>query len=226
MTIQTDALPNPAVSPPVIVIGGGGHGRVVIEALLRAGAMVAGVIDPDPNVAARLPPDVPWLGDDHALAAHPPTRCVLANGVGGIGEPRRRQAFERWKQRGYAFIPVLHPAATIAHSGVVLGEGSQIMAGVVIQPDVRIGANAVVNTRASVDHDCTLGDHCHIAPGAVLCGTVAIGEDTHIGAGAVVIQGVTIGKGCLIGAGAVIRRYVPDGMIVYSESRRRERPHG
>jgi sugar O-acyltransferase (sialic acid O-acetyltransferase NeuD family) len=214
------------VNRPVIVIGGGGHGRVVIEALLRAGAVVAGVIDPDPGIAARLPGDVAWLGGDDALAALPPTDYVLANGVGGIGEPRRRQAFERWKQRGYTFVRVLHPTATIAHSGVTMGEGGQVMAGAVIQPDVRIGANAVVNTRASVDHDCILGDHCHIAPGVVLCGAVTIGEDTHIGAGAVVIQGVTIGKSCLIGAGATIRRDVPDGMIVYSESQRREKPRG
>src|SRR5579883_2905848 len=107
-----------------------------------------------------------------------------------------------------AFGAVLRPTATIAHSGVTMGEGGQVMAGAVIQPDVRIGANAVVNTRASVDHDCILGDHCHIAPGAVLCGAVTIGEDTHIG------------------AGATIRRDVPDGMIVYSESQRRERPRG
>jgi len=136
------------VSLPIIVLGGGGHGRVVVDALLRAGAAVFGVIDPDPGVAARLPQGVPWLGGDDVLANHPPARYRLANGIGGIGDSRRRRLFERFKQAGYAVVRIEHPAATIARSGVTLGEGCQIMAGAVIQPGTRIGAGAIVNTRA------------------------------------------------------------------------------
>jgi sugar O-acyltransferase (sialic acid O-acetyltransferase NeuD family) len=214
------------VSAGVIVIGGGGHGRVVIEALRRDGVAIAGVIDPARAVSALLPEGVPWLGGDEVLAQYPADQCRLANGVGSIGDDARRRVFERMKAAGYGFTRVLHPAATIAFIGVSLSEGCQIMAGAVVQPGARIGADAIVNTRASVDHDCIIGDHVHIASGAVLCGDVVVGEDTHIGAGAVVIQGRRIGAGCLIGAGATVLRDVPDRMIVYSHQDWRERPRG
>ncbi|HXY99717.1 MAG TPA: acetyltransferase [Stellaceae bacterium] len=211
------------MSPPILVIGGGGHGRVVIEALLAAGEAVAGVIDPHPGVAALLPDGVPWLGGEEALSAYKPETYQLANGVGGIGEPHRRDVFERLSAAGYGFVRVRHPAASVARAGVVLGEGAQIMAGAVIQPGVRIGANAIVNTRAAIDHDCRVGEHCHIAPGAVLCGDVTIGAGTHVGAGAVLIQGVAVGAFSIIGAGAIILRDVPDGVVVYSKDIRQER---
>jgi sugar O-acyltransferase (sialic acid O-acetyltransferase NeuD family) len=212
------------VTLPIIVIGGGGHGRVVIEALLRGGATVIAVIDPDRRIAARLPANIPWLGGDDALASYPPSRYRLANGVGGVGEAQRRRLFEIFRQAGYAFAPVQHPAAVVALSGVVLGEGCQIMAGAVIQPGAQIGADAIINTRASIDHDCVIGDHSHVAPGAVLCGDVIVGEDTHIGAGAVVIQGVRVGRGCVIGANAIVLRDVPDGVTMVTRGERHETP--
>jgi len=214
------------VSLPVIVIGGGGHGRVVIEALRRAGVAVTGVIDPAQGVTAALPEGVPWLGGDEALASYPPDGYRLVNGVGSIGDVSRRRVFEKMKAAGYSFAQVAHPAATIALAGISLGEGCQIMAGAVVQPGTRIGANAIINTHAAVDHDCIIGDHAHIAPGAVLCGDVVVGEETHVGASAVVIQGRRIGTACLIGAGAIVLRDVPDRMIVYSHSDWRARLRG
>ncbi len=211
------------MNPPILVIGGGGHGRVVIEALLAAGAEVAGVIDPHPSVAATLPDGVPWLGGDETLADYKPEEYQLANGIGGVGEPHRRSVFERLGAAGYSFVRVRHPAASVARAGVVLGEGCQIMAGAMIQPGVRIGADAIINTRAAVDHDCRVGEHCHIAPGAVLCGDVVVGAGSHVGAGAVLIQGVVIGSFSIIGAGAIILRDVADGMVVYSKDIRQER---
>jgi len=212
------------VTAPILVVGGGGHGRVVLEALLAAGAEVAGVIDPQPGVMAALPDGVRWLGGEAVLADYKPGDYLLANGVGGIGDARRRGLFERLRAAGYRFARVRHPAAIVARTGVALGEGSQIMAGAVIQPGVHIGADAVVNTRAAIDHDCRIGDHCHVAPGAVLCGDVTVGAGTHVGAGAVVIQGVRIGSSSIIGAGAVIRRDVADGVVVFTKGERQERP--
>ena len=77
-----------------------------------------------------------------------------------------------------------------------------------------MGAHCIVNTHASVDHDCHLGDFVHIAPHAALCGHVEIGEGTLIGAGAVVVPGVKIGKWSVIGAGSLIRNDIPDGVLV------------
>jgi sugar O-acyltransferase (sialic acid O-acetyltransferase NeuD family) len=211
------------VSRPVIVIGGGGHGRVVIEALLRSGAEILGVVDPDRRVAAALPKGVPWLGDEQILAANPPERCALINGIGSIGTARRRLVFEKLSAAGYAFLPLRHPSATVAQD-VVLGEGCQVMAGAILQPGAQVGINAIINTRAAIDHDCRIGDHVHIAPGAVLCGDVEIGASSHLGAGAVVIQGIRIGSDCVVGAGSTILRDVGDNIIVYGRRREKRRP--
>ncbi len=208
---------------PLIVVGGGGHGRVVLEALRSAGSEVRGVVDRDPAVATLLPKGVPFLGDDAALAAFPPAQYSLVNGIGGIGDGKRRALFEKLREQGYAFAPVCHASAVVAHD-VDRGEGSQIMAGAVLQPGVRLGADAIINTRAAIDHDCLIGDHCHVAPGVVLCGAVVVGEETHIGAGAIIIQGIRVGRGSVIGAGAIVRRDVGDNVVVYSRGERRERP--
>ncbi len=208
---------------PVIVIGGGGHGRVVIEALLRSGVEVLGAVDPDRRVAALLPKGVAWLGDDQALAAQPPQSCALVIGIGGVGSVRRRLVFEKLSAAGYAFLTVRHPSAVVAEN-VVLGEGCQVMAGAILQPGAQVGVDAIINTRAAVDHDCRIGDHVHVAPGAVVCGDVEIGNNTHLGAGAVVIQGVRIGSGCVVGAGSIVLRDVGDNIIVYGQRRVKRRP--
>jgi sugar O-acyltransferase (sialic acid O-acetyltransferase NeuD family) len=212
------------MSLPIILLGGGGHASVVLDALLRSGAEIAGIIDPDPAVARHLGQIRPYLGGEDAFERYKPARYALANGVGGIATPQRRATFERWREAGYRFPPILHPAAAIASFGVVLGEGCQLMAGTVLQANSVLGANCVINTRASIDHDGRIGAHAHIAPGAVLCGGVMVGEGSHIGAGAIIIQGVRVGANCVIGAGTTLRHDTGDDVIVYDASERRERP--
>ena len=84
------------------------------------------------------------------------------------------------------------------------------MAGAVINIGTRVEDNAIINTRASVDHDCHIGRHVHIAPGCTLSGGVSVGDETLIGTGSSVIQGISIGQRCLIGAGGNVLRDVPD----------------
>ena len=93
--------------------------------------------------------------------------------------------------------------------GVMLTH-AQIMAGAIIQSGTALGRDAIINTCARVDHDCRIGDHVHVAPGATLSGGVVIGAGSHIGVAAAVIQSVSIGRNCLIGAGTVVLRDVPD----------------
>ena len=84
------------------------------------------------------------------------------------------------------------------------------MAGVIIQPGVKIGRNTIVNTGSIVDHDCTISDNCHIAPGVILNGGVSIGKNTHVGTGSSIIQSINIGSNSSIAAGSVIYKDVPD----------------
>jgi serine acetyltransferase len=88
------------------------------------------------------------------------------------------------------------------------------MAGTVVNSDTSIGANAIINTKASIDHDCVLGECVHMAPGSTLCGEVKVGSCTFVGAGATVIPCCTIGSDVTVGAGAVIVRDVPNGVTV------------
>ncbi len=200
---------------PVLVLGAGGHAKVLIEALSAASIEILGVVDPDPTLTGMTVQGVPVLGDDREVLKHPNDAVRLVNGLGSIGLPTRRQSlFEQFKAQGYAFATVVHPSAVVA-TDAQLGEGSQIMAGVVIQPGCRIGMNAVLNTRVSIDHDCCIGDHVHIAPGTVLSGNVSVGKSTHIGTGSTIIQGITVGRHTVVGAGSVLLKDVPSGVTVY-----------
>lgn len=199
---------------PLILIGAGGHAKVLLDALLGAGQAVHGLTDADPAKAGQVVQGVPVLGDDTEISAFAPEAVRLVNGIGSVRvSTLRRQIYDDFKNRGYFFERAVHTSAVVA-SDVILAEGAQIMAGVVLQTGSRIGENAIINTRAAIDHDCVIGSHVHVSPGAVLCGNVEVGESSHIGAGTTVIQGVRIGRNCLVAAGAVVIRDVPDGATV------------
>lgn len=194
------------MSRPVIVIGSGGHAKVVIAALQRSGAEILGITDKDRGRALSQVLGVPVLGDDRVLEGYEADTVALVNGVGSTGSsaPRRR-VFESLRKMGFRFAVVVHPAAVVAPD-TGLGEGAQVMAGAVIQPGCQIGANAIVNTGAGIDHDCAIGDHAHVAPGAVLCGSVVVGNGAHVGAGTTVTQNVTIPPEALVRAGSLVTR--------------------
>lgn len=201
------------MSKAIYLLGGGGHGRVVLDALLASAVKVMGVLDPDLEVGDHIF-GVPIMGGDGFLDQVNSSHAVLVNGLGA--NPRtenRKRLFETMKERGFAFNTVLHPSG-VQGQECRLGEGVQIMAGAVLQNRIRIGENAVINTRASIDHDCVIGAHAFVAPGAILCGNVAISESAFVGAGAILLPGVQIGTGAVVGAGAVVTKSVPAGWVV------------
>jgi len=203
------------MTPPVIILGAGGHGKVVADALLLEGRQILGFVDPDPAVHGLVHLGLKVLGADEVLSEYPTSDIELVNGIGsGRDTSARASLFERLVRRGYAFTGVFHPRATWSQFAS-FGAGVQLMAGCVVQVGAQIGDNVIINTAASVDHDCRIGPHVHIAPGAVLSGSVSVGAGTHVGTGARVIQGVHIGSGCTIGAGAVVIRDVPDNEIAF-----------
>ena len=204
----------PANEPSLLLLAAGGHGRVVLDAALAGGLRLRGILDPGLPVGDTLF-GVAVLGGDDWLKGREPGGVLLANGAGATrrGAGLRRRFFEQWKAQGFYFATVVHPSAVLGR-GAALGEGSQVMAGAIVQPQARIGLNAVLNTRASVDHDCLVADHAFVGPGAVLCGGVRVGEDAFIGAGAVLLPGVAVGRGAVVGAGALVNRDVPDGTVV------------
>lgn len=195
------------MNEPVVILGGGGHARVVLDTLRCLGWPVLGVLVPD------LAPGSDWhgvkvLGDDDWLAS--PVEAACAIGIGAVpGRMALRQTlFARAIQLGRSVPSLIHPAAFVSRAAQ-LQAGVQIMAGAVIQPGVCLAANALVNTGARIDHDCTVGTGAHLAPGAILCGNVRIGVSAFVGAGAVVLPGVTVGDGAEIAAGATVTQHVP-----------------
>jgi UDP-perosamine 4-acetyltransferase len=202
------------MAKPLILLGSGGHAHVLADLIAALGRELTGCVGLTAAPDAPLAPGLRYLGDETSLAGFPPDTVELVNGVGSVGIAGPRAAlFQRWKEAGYGFATLVHPAAVVARH-VVLGEGTVVMAGAVIQTRCTIGANVIVNTRASVDHDCRIGDHVHIAPGATLSGEVVVGQSVHIGAGSVIIQGVRIGDGAVVGAGAAVLRDVPGQVTV------------
>lgn len=194
----------------VLLLAAGGHGSVVLDALHASGIRVAGIIDPGKVVGSALF-DVPVLGGDEWLNQAIPDDILLVNGIGATPYSRLRSLFfDTWKQRGFHFVSVQHPSAVVGRE-TILSEGSQIMAGSILQCRVSIGSNVVINTRASVDHDCKIGMHSFIGPGVTLCGAVRIGDNAFLGAGAIVLPGISVGDNAIVGAGAVVSRDVPCG---------------
>lgn len=196
------------IQKPFIVIGAGGHAKVLIDTLLLAGANIAGIVDQNHFMHGTQVLGVTVVGGDEFITSSPHNKYLLVNAIGSINLPTLRSCiYDEFKKKGYSFATVIHPSAIIA-SGVILDEGAQIMAGAVIQPGTIIGNNTIINTKCSVDHDCIIGESCHIAPGVTLSGGVSIGHGVHVGTGATIVQGITIGSNCLIAAGAVVTKNV------------------
>lgn len=208
---------------PSVLLGAGGHARVLVALARANGHPVLGVCDP--MLAADAVSH--WegldvLGDDDALDRFPPGRVTLILGVGQLAAGTlRERLYAMWRARGYDFPALVHPVAWVA-PGVMLNNGVQVMAGAMIQPGCVVGENSIVNTRASIDHDCQIGCDVHVAPGATLCGTVTIGAGAFIGAGATVIQGLRIGAHAVVGAGVtLVRDLAPSTTVLGSSNRLR-----
>jgi sugar O-acyltransferase (sialic acid O-acetyltransferase NeuD family) len=185
----------------VVVIGAGGHAKVLISVLTKLGATLRGYVDP---VDHGIVHGVPRLGDDSALKDLVGQPLRLALGIGTVNVESRRRALVAAAERdGFDFITAVSPDACV-HSTARLSDGSMVFDGAVVQPDVSIGRFAILNTACSVDHDCEIGDFVHLAPGATLGGGVRVGENSLVGIGAVVSSSVQIGRDCCIGAGAVV----------------------
>ena len=194
----------------VVIIGAGGHGKVVLDILRCAGVhTVVAFLDADPSLRGSLVGGVPVLGAINQLS-----RLALQgvrHAVIAIGDNRtRRQIGQRVREQGFELADAVHPSAVVSRSAIV-GRGVVIAANAVICAEARVGELAIVNTSAVVDHECQLGVAAHIAPGARLAGRVSVGDEAFVGLGANVIQCLVIGRGATIGAGAVVTKDVPAG---------------
>lgn len=203
------------MSRTVILLGSGGHARVLLSMLRRLQIDILGFVDPHRPVGSDYL-GVKVLGDDSAVLAYSIEQVELVNGVGSLpGDAGvREHLFSQFSARGYRFGTVIDPRAFVATEAELM-QGVQVMAGAIIQAGAKIASNCIINSGAIIEHDCRIGRHAHIAPGAVLSGGVEVGDNVHIGTGAMVIQGIRIGSGSVVGAGGIVTRDVGKGRIVY-----------
>lgn len=200
----------------IILLGGGGHCKVVIDTILLGKQYaIAGIADVKANVGKKVS-GVTVIGTDAELEDYYRKgikNCFIA--AGSVGDPSLRiKLFKRAKQAGFKLPNIIHPRSTISKTAY-LGEGNFIAAGAIINPGAEIGDNCIINTSAVIEHDCIIGDFTHIASGVILSGAVEIGEYSHLGTGACVIQSIKIGKRSVIGAGSVVVNNIGDNAIAF-----------
>jgi sugar O-acyltransferase (sialic acid O-acetyltransferase NeuD family) len=195
----------------LIIIGAGGHGKVVADAATEAGWREVVFLDsgwPEKGTHAGFP----VVGTDRDLArlAGPEDQLVVS-----IGDGRRREQLCREaSDAGIRLATVIHPAATVSKRAQI-GAGTVVFAGALVNADARIGMGCIVNTGAIIEHDCELGDGVHVCPGVALAGAVIVGARSWIGIGGCVKQGIRIGADVMVGAGAVVVKDLPDGITAF-----------
>jgi len=190
----------------VLVLGAGGHGKVVVSTAQAAGFVVRAVLD---DVAAKWGQTLlgcPIAGPLDKARDWPACAAVIA-----VGDNRLRQGVSR--RLNLEWLTLVHPRAYV-DANARLGPGSVVLAGAMVQAGACLGSHVIVNTSASIDHDCVIGDSVHVAPGAHLAGEVEVGAGVLLGLGSQVLPGRKIGAWSIVGAGATVTRDVPPGVVV------------
>jgi sugar O-acyltransferase (sialic acid O-acetyltransferase NeuD family) len=200
----------------VVCWGATGHAAVLREALAQHGNDIALLVDS--RTLASPFEGVPIVEGEAGIMSWEKTSggatvygAVVAIGGGRGGD---RLSIQQWLAiRGYTILDVVHPRAFVA-ADAIIGRGCHVLAMSAVCTRVQLGDAVIVNTRASVDHDCRLGNGVHVGPGATLAGEVSVGDRAFIGAGATILPRISIGHDAVVGAGAVVTRDVSAGSTV------------
>jgi acetyltransferase EpsM len=213
----------PDFSPPsgpfdptaILIFGGGGHGKSLVDLLRSLGSYrIVGIVD-DGLEPGTLIMGLPVLGSSAILPGLAEKGVRLAvNAVGGIGNIGVRiQVFQKLAQAGFACPAVVHPSAWVEPSAS-LAAGVQVFPQAYVGSEAQLGYGAIVNSSAVVSHDCRVGDYANISPGAILAGEVQVGLAALVGMGATINLQVKIGAGTRIGNGATVKSDVPEKGVV------------
>ena len=199
----------------LVIIGGGGHCRTVIDSVCSLSVYSEIVItDPNISVGEKINGYSVVGGDEVLYNLYDNGYDSAFIAIGAIGDTDVRRKLDKIvTDIGYKFPIIVDASATIALN-CMIADGTYIAKNACVNSSSSIGRNAIINTGAIVEHDCNIGDYVHIAVGAVVCGGCNIGHDVFIGANATVIQGVTVGENSIIGAGSTVLADVPANTTV------------
>lgn len=199
----------------IVLIGGGGHCKSVLDSILAANIFDEIVIT-DPIIPAGTEIlGCKVVGTDEVL---PELRESGFNQafitVGNVGiSPLRNKLAEMLNKLGFSFPVIIDPTACVS-STAFIEAGSFIGKNAAINAEAKIGSHCIINTGAIIEHECSVGDFSHVSVGTVLCGNSHIGSECFIGAGSTVIQGIKIGNKCIIGANSTVLTNIEDNMKV------------
>ena len=187
----------------VVIIGAGGHAKVIADIIEKSGDIVYGFLDDNLEKGTEIANNKQWqvIGNLEEISSLAKSNSDLEFIIAiGNNEIRKKIA----NQTPYIkYYTAVHPNTSIGID-VSIGEGTVIMANACINVSAKIGKHCIINTGAIVEHDNQIGDYVHISPNVILCGTVKVGEMSHIGAGSVVKNNINIINNCVIGAGTVV----------------------
>lgn len=196
----------------IVLVGTGGHAKVVADIIRLEGKYeIVGCTTNEAELDVFEGIEV--LGTDEKFSS------FLNQGIHKVfvalgDNALRKSVTEKAEKAGLQAVTVMHPSVQIGN-GVKVGAGTCLMAGAIINPHAVIGRGVIVNTNVSIDHDCTVGDWAHVAPGSNLAGSVDIGEGTFLGVGTMIIPGIAVGKWAVLGAGSVVVKDIPNNMKAY-----------
>jgi len=208
----------------IILIGGSGHCKVVIDAILLGRKyQIAGIIDLKTKIGEKVL-GIPIIGTDSDI------KNFLKKGiknyfitVGSIGCPALRIKISNLlKNAGVNFPNIIHPGALVSESAK-LGKGNYIAAGSIINAGAEIGNHCIINTGSIIEHDCKIGDFVHISPGVTMSGGVIVGRSSHIGTGCLIKQYLEIGENSIIGVGSVVVDNIGSKIVAYGNPCRKKR---
>ncbi len=197
------------MSQSLLILGAGGHGRVVADTAAMAGWDKIAFLDD--NATASSATCWPVIGPIESLVVN---ACMFDAAIVAIADCACREALmQQLDQAGVGLATVIAPSAVVSPRASI-APGCMILAGAVVQIGAKIGAGCIVNTSSTVDHDCELGPCVHVAPGAHVAGAVTIGARSWIGLGATVNENLTLGEACTVGASAAVVTDVAPGATV------------
>lgn len=193
---------------PLILIGGGGHCKSVMEAAESAGYSILGVLDMPENVGKSIL-STKVIGTDDDIPAYV-DKAEFVITVGFIKNPAIRiKIYNRIKEAGGMLATVVASTAYVSKYAT-LGEGSVVLHHAFVNADAKVGCNVILNTATNIEHDAVIGNHCHISTGTMVNGECRVGERCFIGSQSVLANCITVGDDIIVGAGSVVRKSITE----------------
>ena len=189
---------------PLILLGGGGHCKSVIEAAESAGYQIMGVLDQPEKVGKEIL-GYRCLGTDDDIISFVDKADFIIT-VGQIQSSCiRRKLSERVEQAGGEFATVIASDAYVSKYASV-GEGTVVLHKAFVNAGASVGRNCIINTMANIEHDARIGDFCHISTGTMINGETKVGNDSFVGSGSVLYNCIEIADNSIIPAGSIVRK--------------------